>query len=147
MRILVTGSRDWEDRERIWHDLDQVLLDNMDVEPEFIVVEGACHTGADRMAYEWVLDCNNDGIAVRPHRNPADWAGPCDPQFCKPGHRRKRGNSDYCPAAGVRRNLEMVETMPDLVLAYIRNGSNGATNCAGLAQKAGIETRVYRIED
>lgn len=71
----------------------------------------------------------NEGYFVKPERHPADWKGP-----------RKRG-------AGFARNAEMVNLGADLCLAFIRNGSSGATHCAGLAEKAGIPTIIFRSED
>lgn len=118
-RVLVTGSRDWDDREAVRDALDAVLAEH----PAVVVVHGACPTGADEQAVAWVLDrwTWTDGCDVRHNPHPADWAA----------HGR---------AAGFRRNAEMVRSGADLCLAFIRNGSRGATHCASLAEKAGIPT-------
>lgn len=38
----------------------------------------------------------------------------------------------------------MVESAPNLALAFIHNASKGASHCSGLAIDAGIPTLVYR---
>ena len=118
MRILVTGSRDWDDFAQIWSVL------NRAAEPNATLVSGNCPTGADRMAEEWA-ECQPD-ITVELH--PADWA--------KHGKR-----------AGFVRNAEMVELGADLCLAFIKNGSRGATMTADLAEKAGIPVLRYVVND
>jgi len=65
------------------------------------------------------------GVAVEVH--PAIW----------------RPNGIYNPQAGFLRNRKMVELGADVCLAFIRNGSRGASHCAGLAEGAGIPTRRY----
>lgn len=116
MRILVTGSRDWADR----HTLKHALLD-YEAEPpaQTTVVVGACPTGADLLAEWYAVDWQWEV-----ERHPADW-------------------KTYGKAAGFRRNAEMVALGADVCLAFIRNGSRGATHCADLAEKAGIPVRRF----
>ncbi|QEQ93849.1 DprA-like DNA processing chain A [Streptomyces phage Maya] len=124
MRVLVTGSRDWSDRDAVWDALDDIL----GAHQELTLVHGDCPTGADRYADDWALDIQmlygEDVVSIE--RHPADWNGP-----------RKRG-------AGFARNAEMVKLGADLCLAFIRNESNGATHCSELAEKAGIKTQIFR---
>lgn len=54
-----------------------------------------------------------------------------------------RPNGVYNPQAGLVRNRKMVELGADLCLAFIKNGSRGASHCAGLAEEAGIPTRRF----
>lgn len=114
-RLLVTGSRTWTKREEIMFDLAGLSL----LYPEMIVVHGACPRGADAIAASCARELY---LAQEPH--PADWR-----QFGK--------------AAGVRRNAEMVALGADLCLAYIMDGSRGATHTADLAGKAGIPVRRH----
>lgn len=115
MRILVTGSRDWSDRDWI-----ALVLDLATPNTQHTLVSGACSTGADalaeQIAYEkgWIVE-----------RHPADW--------------KKFGKS-----AGFRRNAEMVNLGADVCVAFIRNNSRGASHTAHLAEKAGIPTLRYR---
>lgn len=111
-RVLVTGSRTWTDAAAITG----VLTDLHEVHGDrLVVVHGACRTGADRIADGWA---RRHGVATETH--PADWAAG--------------------PGAGPARNAAMVATSPDVCLAFIRDGSPGATGCADAAERAGIPT-------
>ena len=119
-RVLVTGSRTWDDKDFIWNVLDVALAELGAV----TIVHGACPKGADAIAQGWVRHQLVNGGHVRAERHAANW-------------------SAYGKAAGFRRNAEMVALGADLALAFIRDGSKGATGCADLAERAGIETRRF----
>jgi hypothetical protein len=120
-RVLVTGSRTWDDKDFIWNVLDVLLTELRDV----TIVHGACPKGADAIAQGWVRHkLVNGGGQVRAERHPADW-------------------STHGKAAGFRRNAEMVSLGADICLAFIRDGSKGATHCAAAAERAGIPVRRF----
>jgi hypothetical protein len=115
MRVLVTGSRDWLDFELVRSELEK-LVDPYD---PMTVVHGACPTGADAHADLWALQ-----HAFINERHPADW-------------------ETYGKPAGFVRNHTMVALGADEVLAFIRDGSRGATHCADIAEKAGLCVRRF----
>jgi len=120
-RVLVTGSRDWRDWRAIFKALDDIYAQH----PHLTVVHGACPTGADKYANDWAAGAavwGSKNVSIDSH--PADWTA-------------------FGKAAGFRRNAEMVASGADLCLAFIRNGSRGASHCAGLAEESGIPTRRY----
>lgn len=124
-RVLVTGSREWDDRQAI-EDALWALARNHPAY-QLTVVHGDCPRGADRMAHNWASSSNGSyraGVYVDEEPHPADW-------------------DRYGKSAGFRRNAEMVALGADLCLAFIKAGSRGATHCADLAEKAGIETRRF----
>ncbi|WP_181785368.1 SLOG family protein [Streptomyces phytophilus] len=125
-RVLVTGSRDWADADPIRHALTTAWLRHTGT---FIVVHGACPTGADWIASDWVTNLHEGelGANVTEEPHPADW---------RPGGKFDR-------AAGFRRNADMVALGANLCLAFIRNSSRGATHTANLADRAGIPVRLW----
>lgn len=89
MRLLITGGRDFDDRER----LTTFLNDLHRKTPIEVLIHGAAR-GADRLAASWAFKRR-----VRCQAYPADWD-------------RGRG-------AGIIRNAEMLtEGRPDLVVAF-----------------------------
>lgn len=112
MRILVTGSRTWTDYKAI----EDALCRQDDWPSEVTIVHGDCPSGADAIANRIALR-----VGWTVERHPADW---------------KR----YGKRAGYIRNAEMVKLGADVCLAFIKDGSKGATMCAELAEKAGIPT-------
>jgi hypothetical protein len=122
-RVLVTGSRDWDDQEAVSDALFNVVADAP--HRPVVVVHGACPSGADKIADGWVphaVSLGADYVTVE--RHPADWAG-------------------HGTAAGPRRNAEMVAAGADVCLAFIRGGSAGASHCARLAERAGVPVRRW----
>lgn len=117
-RVLVTGSRDWNDPDLVHDALAMAVYQQVPA----VIVHGACPTGADALASRWVQQHRVIGLHEELH--PAQWKW----------HGR---------AAGPRRNAHMVSLGADICLAFIRNGSRGATHTADLAEAAGIETRRW----
>lgn len=129
VRVLVTGSRDWDDRVVVYralyvhvvaphwekgYDSEGQFVDYLKPD-DFVLVHGDCPTGADAMATDWCV-----GYDFMPERHPADW---------------RIGKH-----AGFKRNAEMVNLGADLCLAFIKDGSKGASMTADLAERAGIKT-------
>lgn len=131
-RVLVTGSRDWSNVPRvIGHTVNAAIMMWVRQPGRRVVfVHGGCPTGVDA-AVDRILTLNRDeswAALCTVERHPARWAS--------------LGRS-----AGPRRNAEMVAAGADVCLAFIRNGSRGATHCADLAEKAGIPTRRFTETD
>ncbi|MFJ6559930.1 SLOG family protein [Streptomyces sp. NPDC091412] len=124
-RVLVTGSRDWHDDRAVWHAIAVTILEQAPAATPVVVVHGACPHGADAHASAWAHLARADGRRpVAEERHPADW-------------------QQHGKAAGFRRNAEMVALGADVCLAFIRNGSRGASHTAALAEQAGIPVRRY----
>lgn len=119
LRILVTGSRTWTDREAVHHSLTTAVRE-LTFDGEIIVVHGGAR-GADTFAAEWA----SARLEARAERHDADW-------------------QLWGKRAGMKRNSEMVALGADLCLAFIRDNSPGASHCAELARKAGIPTITVR---
>jgi len=117
-RILVTGSRDWDDLDVVYAHLALAIYQNVPA----VIVHGACPTGPDAMAAWWTRRYRDLGLTEE--RHPANW-------------------SVNGKRAGFIRNAHMVNLGADICLAFIRNGSRGATHTADLAEKAGIPTRRW----
>ncbi|GGZ82480.1 SLOG family protein [Streptomyces rubiginosohelvolus] len=141
IRILVTGSRSWEDVQALddalrdtWHDVTQVFSP----EHRVVIVHGDCYKGADFFARHWAV-----ANGIRQEKYPADWTGPCAPE-CPDDHRPIRANGQsYCPTAGPRRNEAMVQLGADLLVAFQRGNSSGTADCIRRATAAGIPVRRF----
>ena len=108
MTIVITGGRDFADRERVFLALDKVHA----ATPVSLLVHGDA-SGADALAGEWA---KARGVACTPQ--PADW---------------KR----YGRGAGPARNQAMlVEFNPQLLVAF--PGGKGTADMIRRAEKAGV---------
>jgi hypothetical protein len=123
MRIGVTGGRDFVDAGMARWILRQ--------QPDGILVNGGA-SGADMIcARIWGLEM---GRKVETHV--AHWYARCRPE-CRPGHRRVRDGRSYCPAAGVYRNQEMVDSGLDRVIVF--PGGRGTADMQARCITAGVE--------
>jgi hypothetical protein len=116
MRIGVTISRDWDDYTAIEEVMEEVMIGKSSY--KITVIHGASQM-------DWFVAGVAHMLGMDLEAYPADWA--------------KHGK-----AAGVIRNQEMVDSGADLWLAFIKNHSRGATDCANRADLAGIPVRTYR---
>lgn len=112
-RVMVTGSRHWTDEGAVI----RALRAAQDQLGAFVLVHGACPTGADEIAADFW------GRRGPVEAHPADWA-------------------QHGKAAGPIRNKEMVESGIDLVIAFPLPDSKGTRNAMALAHAAGIQIWV-----
>ena len=106
-KVLICGGRDFDDQ----HVVDLVLDWLHKSKPFDQVIEGEA-AGADTCARVWA---EKNGVAVDPH--PADW-------------------DKYGKAAAPMRNREMIDLIPDLVVAF--PGGQGTRNVVSLAHGGNI---------
>jgi YspA, cpYpsA-related SLOG family len=117
LRLLVTGSRTWDDIHLIQHALAVILAHH----PEgVLLVYGACTRGADAIAAAYAA--RTPGYQIEAH--PANW------------HR-------HGLAAGHLRNAEMIALGADGCAAFLRGASPGTTATIRLARAAGIPVWLH----
>jgi len=134
MRVLITGSRQWLDHQKLYARLDQAFREWIEDGAgmrgeEFTIVHGAA-AGADAMAGEWVFDRRHLPIAPRVEVHPAEWS--------------RYGRE----MAGKIRNIDMIRTGPDLVLAFFQAGAGnvGTRHCVTEAHRW-LDFRGVPIEE
>lgn len=130
MRVLVTGSRNWENVDGVIDALREYAV------PGNTLVSGHCPRGADLIA-EWAwtkhLGMPQESLVLFP----ADW-------------------ENLGPTAGNERNIEMLESGIDLVLAFMANCrkrtcrrkeahvSHGTAHCVFEAMQRNIKVKEHR---
>lgn len=139
MRLLITGSRSWSDKDRLWGRLDNILDGIVERHKERYIKEGLMlvsgHArGADALGEWWFQT-----------RFPLE-----QPEVWKPDWKMYGGR------AGIVRNTDMVDSWPDWVAAFIMpcdkvdcpkgpdmHGSHGAIHCADYAHSKAIPVVRY----
>ena len=120
MRIVVTGSRDYPNEERVRQELTDLFEDYYVAD----IAQGGA-AGADEFARTWA----NDQVSGSIYQTTcvtyeADW-------------------EVYGKAAGPRRNELMIDTFkPELVLAFWDGKSKGTLHCLSYAVSKGIDVRI-----
>jgi hypothetical protein len=134
-RLLVTGSRHWDDAALIWAVLKRVH----ERDPDTLLVHGACPKGADLLCEA----CWDENLGGGTERHPADWY--------------PKGSLDL--TAGFRRSEEMVRLGAWACLAFILpcrdhpgrrpdrglpyHGTHGGVHCADYAEDHGIPVKRF----
>lgn len=120
MRVIVTGSRTWDDIRTIRWTL--TWIDTHNPGPHTLV-SGACPNGADRLAE---VIAGQLGWTVELH--PAQW---------------KRPDGSVNKGAGFARNREMALLGGDVCVAFHRDGSRGTAHMINRCVDAGIPVQQY----
>jgi precorrin-6x reductase len=121
VKVLVCGSRTWRDNGRVFTRLEQL--------PEgTLVIHGAASSGADHIA-DWVIRRHLKHLKLK--RFPANW----------------RPNGVFDRAAGFKRNVEMLDERPDLVVAFWDGKSGGTKHTIDEARKRGIPVEIVERPD
>lgn len=120
MRILICGSRHWTNQDFIYHTLLDVALESMLQPNEVTIISGGAK-GADTHAENIAKLC---GCMLEVF--PANW-------------------SKFGKSAGPRRNIQMLDSGVDLVLAFSPDltKSKGTAHTVREARKRNIPTRVF----
>lgn len=129
-RVIVTGSREFDDEAALRTALDKILSR---LEPDYllVIVHGNQQnpdycTNADRIAVRWALEVRERGLPVDLEAWPADWEGPCK-NWCPPGHRQEHRGKSLCPDAGMYRTRAMCERGAELGLVAMRVHTESTT--------------------
>lgn len=123
-RVLVTGSREWPTPDTVWAALNDCHVEALTTDRRLVVVHGACPRGADAHAADWCKNANQFTDSATEEAHPANW--------------QLEGKR-----AGFIRNARMVNLGADVCLAFIKDGSRGASHTARLAEEAGIPVRRW----
>lgn len=126
MKILITGSRDWQDYATIHLALSRVIKEyfapNKPKREDVLIIHGGA-MGADSLAGEWATAYKAPQKVYTP-----DWKG--------------QGKK-----AGILRNQQMLDENPDiaLVIAFWKNKSKGTAHMINYAKKAGKKVIIYEL--
>lgn len=143
-RIGVTGSRNWKLHGVIERALRQTAFDAHQRGLRPVLVVGDCPTGAD-----WIATRTWRSWKWEPEVFYADWDN-CTLACPKVEHRKKKKRNDrhhpgasetYCPKAGPRRNVALVGSGLDVLLAFPMDGPmrSGTWHCINVARGVGLE--------
>lgn len=120
MRVLICGSRDYEDSFNFFGTVERILDERQIIDP--VIIHGAAD-GADTLADDYAKV-----NYYRCLRFPAKW-----PLYGK--------------RAGTLRNIQMLEEgKPHLVIAFPTKESIGTRHMISISQKAGIPVEIIEVE-
>lgn len=114
VRMMITGGRDFEDREKAYRRLDRV---RKSLDEDGLIVTGLVHggaRGADRIGRDWAVQRGLQEYCFKP-----DW-------------------EKYGKRAGFIRNEQMLESTPAPVVVVAMEGGNGTRHAIREALKRAI---------
>lgn len=127
MRIIVTGSREYEDRDHLFACLDLHLAVCVDKNDVLTIVHGGAR-GADSLAHEWVWSKRATYYATvhAPEVHPADWG-------------------TFGKKAGPMRNIKMAALGADRCIAFYQDGAanRGTQHMVNTAIKHNIPVEIH----
>lgn len=139
-RIIVCGSRDFDDRTVIRAFMQQLTVRRRIWPDERIVIVHGAARGADRIAAEEAETC---GFEVEAH--PVDWR--VKPDTPKWAIRRRQNGSPYDARAGLLRNEHMLSLGCTRVAAFWDLKSRGTGHMVNLARENDARVSIYRRGD
>ena len=118
-RVLITGSRNWGNRETIYSALENELR----ARGAITVVHGGAR-GADSIAGEWAKAKRAAGFNVSEEVHPAQW-------------------NTHGRAAGPIRNQKMIDLGAEIVLAFPLGESRGTRHAMKASRLAGLKVKEF----
>tara|TARA_R110001606_G_scaffold373232_1_gene530567 strand:- start:737 stop:1099 length:363 start_codon:yes stop_codon:yes gene_type:complete len=113
MKIIIAGSRNFTDYQKLKTECDQFLQDHKNIE----IVSGGHYKGADKLGIEYANEKGFDLIKF-----PAEW-------------------NKFGKAAGPKRNTEMAQ-YADALIVFWDGKSRGTLNMINLAKKEALKIRI-----
>lgn len=127
-RLLITGGRDYQDRDFVFRTLDELRQDL----PIEVIIHGAA-TGADSLAAEWAIERGVEHLPFRAKWDDIDVPGAVIRFHTASKFGRHRRPTPYNAAAGTQRNAEM-----------LRAGC--PTHCIAFPGGRGTDDMVRRVQ-
>lgn len=122
MRIIISGTRDFDDYELLSNEVDKFIEDSLkEFDCEFEIVSGTCR-GADSLGERYAEE---KGYTIK-RFNP-NW-------------------NEYGRSAGIIRN-QMMASYADTLITFWDGKSRGTKNMIDEAQKRGLNIVIVRYKD
>jgi len=118
-RVLACGGRDYADRSRVFHILDNALRAATLAERTFVLIHGGAR-GADSLSGLWAEARQVSDVRVYK----ADWET----------HKRSAGH--------IRNQKMLTESRPHVIIAF--EGGKGTAHMVSIGKKAGVP--VYEVK-
>jgi hypothetical protein len=127
-RVVVCGSRKFSDPLKATATICQRIVE---LPADVVLVHGDA-AGADRLA-----GTAAERVGLTVVKFPADWETHSDDCRCQ--------GYGWCREAGKRRNLQMLDLVPYLVIAFWNGSSTGTLHTISNARERGLPLEVIRL--